>query len=131
MKRTIFWALRVVTLFTAASGVAQSTLAGEFLSGSLGALDAHSVNGSVLAAGLLIQTVGFGLARLVVGSPVWAALISLMLTVAAGVEMMLGHRGVLAVHIPLGVLLTAGMLGLFSYTWRNRAPVGAKALGEL
>ncbi|WP_157163576.1 hypothetical protein [Nocardia aobensis] len=130
MKRTIFWALRAVTLLTAASGVAQSTLAGEFLSGSLGALDAHSVNGSVLAAGLLIQTAGFGLARLVIGSTGWAALISLMLTAAAGIEMMLGRRGNLAVHVPLGVLLTAGLLGLFSYTWRNRGLVGAKALGE-
>ncbi|MCU1642007.1 MAG: hypothetical protein JWN03_2282 [Nocardia sp.] len=129
MSRTLHWILRGLTLLAGVDGLTQAMFAGRFMSGSYRALDAHSLNGLILGVISLLLTIAFGIAWRS-GAPSWTFWTSLGLTLACGIEIMLGHKAILAIHVPLGVLIIAGFLALLVQAWRTPVLVGANALGD-
>ncbi|MEC3918175.1 hypothetical protein [Nocardia sp. CDC160] len=127
--RTPTWqgVLRAVTTLVTLDAFAQAMFAGRFMAGSYDALDAHAGNAGVLFAGILVMTGCFAAAWRFAGAPGWQAGVGLVLTVTAGVQIALGYRMVLAVHIPLGVMLVAGLLTLTVRAW---SPVAAVEAGR-
>ncbi|MGW4242680.1 hypothetical protein [Nocardia sp. NPDC004722] len=109
--------LRASTALVTLDSFAQAMFAGRFMAGSYDALDAHAANAGVLFAGILVMTMCFAAAWRFAGVPWWTAAVGLALTLAAGIQIMLGYRMALAVHIPLGVTLVAGLLALTIQAW--------------
>ncbi|MBU3065260.1 hypothetical protein KO481_27495 [Nocardia sp. NEAU-G5] len=110
--------LRGVTALMTLDGFAQAIFAGRFMAGSYDGLDAHALNGMVMAAGMLFMTVCFAIAWRFGAAPGRAAARCAAVTVVTGVEIALGHQQILAVHIPLGVALIAGLVVVTMQTWR-------------
>ena len=108
----------VATLYALAA-VAQPFLAGLFLSGSFSALKAHEVTGQAVG-GLGVLTLGCalllwrlrGASRAVVG-------MSAGVLVAVALELFLGYDRSLALHVPLGVGIVAGVVRLALFSWRG------------
>lgn len=111
--------LRGVTVLVALDGFAQAIFAGRFMQGSYDGLDAHSMNGMILAAGMLLMTACFAVAWRFGAAAGRTLVPCVLLTVCAGVEIALGHQQILAVHVPLGVALIAGLVIVTVQTWRN------------
>lgn len=108
----------VATLYALAA-VAQPFLAGLFLSGSFSALKAHEVTGQAVGGlGLLTLVCAIllwrlrGASRAVVG-------MSAGVLVAVVLELFLGYDRSLALHVPLGVGIVAGVVRLALLSWRG------------
>ena len=110
----------VATLYALAA-VAQPFLAGLFLSGSFSALKAHEVTGQAvgglgaltLVCAILLWRLR-GASRAVVG-------MSAGVLVAVVLELFLGYQRSLALHVPLGVGIVAGVVRLALLSWRGTA----------
>ncbi|MQY23195.1 hypothetical protein NRB20_63220 [Nocardia sp. RB20] len=113
--------LRTVTTLVALDSFAQAMFAGRLMAGSYDGLDAHSLNGSIMAIGMLIMTLCFAAAWRFGQATGRAVLRSAALTVAAGAEIGLGHKAILAVHVPLGVALVAGLVAVTMQVWAKPA----------
>lgn len=117
----------VVLLRAATTGVAvlvllQAALAGSFLSGRFEALAAHAGNGGFTGVLVVVQLVAAICClrmRLATRQPVVASIVQLVIV---GALFPLGEQRILAVHIPLAVLLTMGVLQSTYTAWR-RLPV--------
>jgi hypothetical protein len=121
--------LRGVSALMTLDGFAQPIFAGRFMAGSYDGLDAHSLNGMVMAAGILFMTVCFAVGWRFGAAPGRTAAQCAALTIGTGVEIALGHQQILAVHIPLGVALIAGLVVVTVQTWRSPArPTGRISL---
>ena len=108
----------VATLYALAA-VAQPFLAGLFLSGSFSALKAHEVTGQAVGGlGILTLICAILLWR-VGGGPVAAVRISGGLLVGVVLQILLGYDRLLALHVPLGVALVAGIGRLGFFAWRQ------------
>jgi hypothetical protein len=80
---------------------AQAVFAGQFLSGSDGAVLFHEVNGWTLAGICLVQIVlSFVLKRI----PLWFAIVTVFVFLCEGLQIGTGYGRFLAVHVPLGIL---------------------------
>ncbi|AYF74409.1 hypothetical protein D7D52_11675 [Nocardia yunnanensis] len=121
--------LRAVTTLVTLDAFAQAMFAGRFMAGSYDALDAHQANAGVLFVGILVMAGCFAAAWLLASAPGWPAAVGAALTVVAGLQIMFGYRMVLAVHIPLGVMLVAGLLTLTVRVW-NPAPAAIAGTGQ-
>jgi hypothetical protein len=118
------WALilfQVVATAQAVLVVMQPVLAGRFLSGDYPSLRAHQLNGLVLtgfaAVQLLVALLAWGVSRV----PPVLAVLSGVLFILDGLQVSLGFTRALAVHVPLGVLILGGAVGVASRAWRTRA----------
>ena len=109
--------LRAVATLVALDGFAQAMFAGRFMAGSYDGLDAHSLNAPILAAGILFMTLCFTAAWRFGQASGWSALLCVALTGCTVAEMVVGSLHILAVHIPLGVALVAGMLTVTVQLW--------------
>jgi hypothetical protein len=79
----------------------------------------------VLAAGILIETVCFAIAWRFGGGSPRPVLMGAGLIAVTALQMTTGFHATLAVHVPLGVLLIGGLLGLAVQAWRQ--PAGGRA----
>ncbi len=111
--------LRVVITVVTLDGFAQALFAGRFMAGSYDGLDAHALNGTITAAGMLVMTVCFTVAWRFGAAPGRIAIQCAAITVATGAEDALGHNNILAVHVPLGVAIIAGLFVLNAQVWRQ------------
>jgi hypothetical protein len=101
----------------------QAVFAGQFLGGSFGALQTHRDNATAAGIAVLV-TAAAGLAVRLRGGPGWPALASLGLFALIALQILLGFRRALTVHIPLGVAIIVLMLLLMGWSWR-RPPAAA------
>jgi hypothetical protein len=106
------WSLRVLVLLVAVLVLLQAVLAGLFVTGDVGLLEAHSANAGLVTALAFLQVVaaillwrpGRGAAW-----PIWVTLASFVLVEAqAG----FGYARLVALHIPMGVALFGLSVGL-------------------
>jgi hypothetical protein len=112
------WVFRVTASVEVLLALGQPVLAGGFLSGHYPMLAMHQANASatgitaivMTAAGVLLWRPGRG--------PGWPALASAALFGLEALQIVLGYGKVLAVHIPLGVSIIAGLVLLVVWAWR-------------
>lgn len=109
--------LRAITGVVTLDGLAQAMFAGRLMAGSYAGLDAHSLNGPVMAAGMLLMTLCFAAAWRFGQTTGRSVFQCAAMTVGTGVEIGLGHREILAVHVPLGVALVAGLAAVTVRVW--------------
>jgi hypothetical protein len=111
-----------VTLVSALA-LAQSVLAGEFMSGqsqtlSAHARGAHAHNAIAIAVGVGVLTSAAFVQWRSSRELVWPTVVCLLLDGAVATEMWLGSRGVIAVHVPLGVIIIVCVFLLLAWAWR-------------
>jgi len=109
--------LRTIATLVTLDGFAQTMFAGRLMAGSYDGLDAHSLNGPIMAAGMLLMTLCFAAAWRFGQTTGRSVLQCAAMTVGTGVEIGLGHREILAVHVPLGVALVAGLAAVLVRVW--------------
>jgi hypothetical protein len=96
-------------------------LAGGFLEGRTNLLALHRANAIlvwVVAMSMTIASVA--LWRLARG-PLWPAGVSLALVATILLQMILGYRGSLLIHVPLGVIIISADVLLAVWAWRPAA----------
>lgn len=113
--------LRAITTLVTLDGLAQAMFAGRFMAGSYDGLDAHSLNGMIVAAGMLVMTACFAAAWRFGQATGQTVLRCVVLTIVSGVEIAVGHKEILAVHVPLGVALIAGLAAMTVQVWARPA----------
>ncbi|MEJ3655202.1 hypothetical protein WEH80_19735 [Actinomycetes bacterium KLBMP 9759] len=111
--------LRIVVTIGALGVLAQALLAGQILAGTAGADAAHGLGGLVVVLISLAQLVIAVIAWRRGSVPARAAAISTGLFVAIVVQLFVGGSGLLAVHIPLGVLLFGGYASMLASVWQR------------
>ncbi|MGH3762636.1 hypothetical protein [Actinophytocola sp.] len=125
--RLTLWSLRFVATVYLAVVLAQPVLAGLFLTGSVDAIRLHGAVGSgVAVVGLVLMAVT--VAYVIAGGRLWAIPAVVVLFVAAGLQIGLGHARALAVHVPLGVTVVTASVLLAIWVWMPSAarPRGAR-----
>jgi hypothetical protein len=118
--RWAHWPLRISATLAALLLFDQAIYAGQFLSGTFASLHTHRENATyaglaVLAAGacaVLLRRPGRG--------PVWPMFACLGQFVLIGLQIALGFRRVLTLHIPLGVVIILTAIHLAAWSWRYR-----------
>jgi hypothetical protein len=126
--RASLWTLRFLLTAHLVAVLAQPVLAGLFLTGDVDAIEVHGLVGSLLAlvtmsliAGALAYVVG-GRGRL------WVLPVTVLLFLAEGFQIGVGHSRALEVHIPLGVAIVVVAVLLAAWAWTPSAarPRGAR-----
>jgi hypothetical protein len=107
--------LRILLSLIALVAALQPVSIGQYLDGRYALLEMHSgvATGAEMLALLLIPAVIW---YLLVGGRSWV-LFTLLLSVAIEVQALMGYVRVLAVHIPLGVAVVGGAIGLAIWSW--------------
>jgi hypothetical protein len=114
--------VRIFAIITLLQVLSQAALAGGFISGRIGYLTAHSVNGSVL----VLTVMGLGLSTVLLfrpgRGPWWPILITVVLWWMVAVQVGLGFARVVGFHIPLGaaILALTGAFAWWSFSYRPR-----------
>lgn len=131
MKRPRFTLvlLQVFLVLHALLVIAQPIMAGMYLSGEVDAMNVHSPIGSTLWMITMLQIVIAALYWRPGGGRLWPAIATVVLFFAEFTQMTLGHSSTLAVHVPLGVSIVAGvvLMTVWSFTPAARRPRPAKA----
>jgi hypothetical protein len=114
----VYWPFRVVV---SAAGVLlfnQAVFAGQFLSGTFGALHTHRENAT--AAGIVVLAAALAAVpiRWPGRGPSWPVFACLGLFGLVALQMRLGFARVLTVHVPLGVTIIALAALLVIWAWR-------------
>jgi hypothetical protein len=110
--------MRLVVTVHALAVFAQPFLAGQFLAGNFDFVDLHATTGMVAEALGLIQIPFAILLRWPGRGPLWPLWASVLVFLAEIPQTFVGFTGILAIHVPLGVLLFGGMLLLLLCIWR-------------
>ncbi|MEU2021272.1 hypothetical protein ABZ565_03680 [Streptomyces sp. NPDC016469] len=99
----------------------QPAFAGVYLSGDIGGLNWHAGGAdAVFSLGLLQAVVaGFAARRM---RRWWPFAVSMLLLAAESVQYLAGMKGLLWLHIPLGVMLIAGLTVLAAALWVRPLP---------
>jgi hypothetical protein len=103
----------------ALAAAAQPLLAGLLLSGSFSALKAHEVTGQAVGGLGILTLICAILLWQVGGGSVAAVRISGGLLVGVVLQIILGYDRLLALHVPLGVAMVAGIGRLALFAWRE------------
>jgi len=109
------------TALLALLAVTQAILAGDFLGGQYDALMLHAIGARALTIGSAMQIVVLAWVWRAGGprAPFFAGVLQTLLLVA---EFATGELHSAAVHVPLGVLLVAGIVQLTTLVWRAPLP---------
>lgn len=101
-------AARALTALLAAMALAQAVLAGSFLDGHAASLDPHLMIGMAMVAVAVLLAIlsGIGLAQ---GLPRRMLVSASLVAVVLAVQVYAGMAGMVGLHVPLGVLLVAGI----------------------
>jgi hypothetical protein len=107
--------------------LAQAVLAGDFLGGQYDALMLHSIGAraTAITSAMQILILAWVWRTGGPGRAFWAAVVQTLLLVA---EFAAGELRMSAVHIPLGVLLTVGIVQLTTMIWRIQLPLRGDTL---
>ncbi|MCW2878630.1 MAG: hypothetical protein JWQ95_2730 [Sphaerisporangium sp.] len=101
----------------------QAVFAGQFLSGTFGALHTHRENATFAAIATLVAAVAAIPIRWPGGGPFWPMLACVGLFGLIALQIALGFARTLTVHIPLGVSIILLAVLLVIWAWRPpRAP---------
>jgi hypothetical protein len=118
--RASLWLLRLVATAHLVLVLAQPVLAGLFLTGSVDAITAHGVVGSALAAVALVL-IAATLLYVARRGRLWVLPVVVLLFLAVGFQIGMGHARVLAVHVPLGVAIVTAAVLLVIWVWSPSA----------
>nr|WP_052478259.1 hypothetical protein [Kibdelosporangium sp. MJ126-NF4]CEL17218.1 hypothetical protein [Kibdelosporangium sp. MJ126-NF4]CTQ91552.1 hypothetical protein [Kibdelosporangium sp. MJ126-NF4] len=120
-KKPWIWVLRVSGVLFLVTVLGQALLAGLFVSGDIGFLNMHELNGTIVGVASIVWLV----AALALRAPRLILVGAVALT-ATGAQIGLGHSRGLELHIPLGVLLFGAAIVVtmlsFSYRAESAAP---------
>lgn len=114
----VYWPFRVVV---SAAGVLlfnQAVFAGQFLSGTFGALHTHRENATVAGIVVLAAALAAVPIRWPGRGPSWPILACLGLFGLIALQIMLGFARALTVHVPLGVAIILLAVLLVIWAWR-------------
>ena len=112
--------MRVVVTLWAVLVFIQPVLAGQFLDGNDDLVAVHGMNAAfVLLIALVMFIVAVLLWRPGRGA-VWPVGASALLLVVVFAQSILGGFGLLAVHVPLGVLLFGSAVAMLGWVWSRR-----------
>jgi hypothetical protein len=114
----VYWPFRVMI---SAAGVLlfnQAVFAGQFLSGTFGAVHTHRENATVAGIVVLAAALAAVPIRWPGRGPSWPIFACLGLFGLIALQMMLGFARVLTVHVPLGVAIIVLAVLLVSWAWR-------------
>lgn len=110
--------------------LAQATLAGNFLGGRYDALMLHSLGAKAITLTSAVQVAILAwIWRL--GGPRGAFLGGVAQTLLLVAEFAAGELRLTAVHVPLGVLLVAGIVQVATVIWRTPLPARRAVDGEV
>jgi hypothetical protein len=98
----------------------QAVFAGQFLSGSFGALHTHRENATYSGIAVLLAAGCAALVRWPGKGPIWPLFACLGLFALIALQIVLGFARALTVHIPLGVSIIMLALVLVTRAWRIR-----------
>lgn len=119
--RQTLWLLRGTVTLGTVGVLLQPILAGGYLSGEFDFLDYHGTNATIVQSLLILQAV----AALLYWLPGRGSALPLAFTavqfLATGLQIGMGYGRTLAVHIPLGVLLTVMSLLVCGWVYRPSA----------
>ncbi len=121
---------RVTTAALALLGVAQTVVAGSFLSGHYDALRIHLVLAMVMVGVSVAQAVGVVQLHLS-GGPRSVLVAGLLLLLLLAGQIALGMARVVGVHTPIGVLVVVVIVQLTAAVWRRRSPARVPAAGRV
>jgi hypothetical protein len=107
-------ALRIILILHASGILAQSVLAGQFLAGSDGAVAYHESTGWAIVTVCLLQIVA---AAMLKGAPLWLVISSVGVFLGEALQIGTGYGRFLNVHIPLSLLLAAGVMGQVAWSF--------------
>lgn len=109
------WTLRILLSLVALLAGLQPVTIGQYLDGRYALLQLHSVGATVLEQlGLLLIPI---VIWYVLAGGRTTLLLTLLLAVAIEVQAVMGYTRVLAVHLPLGVAVVGGAIGLAIWSW--------------
>jgi hypothetical protein len=119
--RVTLWVLQVAAVLHTLAMLVQPVLAGGYLDGDVGALEAHRINAFVVTAFDVVQLVCAIVFTWAGRGRSWPIYASLAIALAVEVQVGAGFGGVLAVHIPLGVSIVAGQILVTVWLFRAGA----------
>ncbi|QKW33346.1 hypothetical protein HUT06_04295 [Actinomadura sp. NAK00032] len=119
-----FGLMKATTAFLATALLVQGITAGQILADEDGGSQLHDSTGPAVTAALILQTIAAALVwRVGRGSGRYLAVTGLLLVFTA-VQFVVGGRGDLAVHVPLGVALFGAGAVLMTQVWTARPGAG-------
>jgi heme A synthase len=104
----------------------QAVYAGQFLSGTFGALHTHRENATFAAIATLVAAVAAIPIRWPGGGPFWPMLACVGLFGLIALQIALGFARTLTVHIPLGVSIILLAVLLVIWAWRPPRALSAR-----
>ncbi|MEU4158714.1 hypothetical protein [Actinoplanes sp. NPDC026670] len=118
--------VRVFAIITLLQVLLQAALAGGFISGHIGYLTAHSLNGSLLTVTVMFLGISTILLFRPGRGPWWPILLSVVLWWMVAIQIGIGFARLVGFHIPLGaaILALTGAFAWWSISYRPR-PVTA------
>lgn len=125
------WVYLPFRVLVSAAGVLlfnQAVFAGQFLSGTFGALHTHRENATIAGIVVLGAALAAVLIRWPGRGPIWPIFACLGLFGLVALQIVLGFARVLTVHVPLGVSIIVLAVLLVIWAWRpHRVPAGPTA----
>jgi heme A synthase len=100
---------RAVTSVQLALVLAQATFAGGFLSGHYGMLAMHRANAGLVVVTALVQVAAAAYLLRGAGHPRWPLALSLAIVIMIAAQIPLGFARLLMLHVPLAVIIIAGV----------------------
>lgn len=123
--RLSLWLLRTVATVHLVLVLAQPVLAGLFLTGNVDAIEVHSVVGSSSAA-IDLLLIAAAIAYVLARGHLFVLPGMVVLFLATGLQIGMGHNRELGIHIPLGVALVTLAVLLAIWVW---SPAAARPRG--
>ncbi|WP_220447735.1 hypothetical protein [Nonomuraea diastatica] len=114
----IGWVLRAVVSVHTVAVVGQPVFAGVFLSGDFDGLLWHAVGADVVTSAGYLQVI-VAVVVWVRLRPAWPFVVTVAVVAAETVQYVAGLDGALWLHLPLGVMIVAGLVVLFIAVWRR------------
>jgi hypothetical protein len=118
-RRWPIWLFRLTITTAAVLAFDQAVFAGQFLSGSYGALHLHRDTATYTVAAIAASIVTAILWRLAGAGPRWPLVASTVLFILTALQTWLGYQLILAAHIPLGVTVIVLLIALTAAAWRT------------
>lgn len=120
-SRWPYIAARISTAGMAALALAQVVFAGEFLNGHFPALHLHALTATALMVVALVQVIVVIFVHRAGGSR-WLLPIGVLVAVLVQGERALGETRLIGLHVPVGVVLVAGIWQMTWSVWRTPIP---------
>jgi len=118
------WLFRLTVTVVAVLTFAQALFAGSFLAGHFDMLADHRNNSTITVAATAVMVVTAVLLWRPGRGPVWPIWVSLLYFAVLALQTFLGYRRALAIHIPLGTAIIAGIVLLLVRAWTPQRAAG-------